>query len=392
MGLFSSSKKEKTIAIFDIGSGSVGGAIVDIPLKSNAIPVIKKIVRTDIKSSKTSDLKTFIKDMTSALNETANSLYNKKGGAPEEIMCVLSSPWYLSAVREIKINREKPFVFTARLADDLIQKELLGINKQYEDKYGEVDSKPEMIEHYAMSVFLNGYFVDDPIGKKCKNLEIDMIISLAPKICLDSIRETLSRTFHDTRINFSSFTLSTYLAVREKYISPLSYLLIDVGSEVTDVGVVSKGILKSTLSFPFGKKTFLNSISKKLKMDLRDVEEIIGLHNDKNLETSRSDKFEPVLKSVENSWLESFNKCVNSLPHSLILPNTIFLTADKDIINKFADIFRNEKSSQTPAIDNKCDVITLDTPMLLDACKVNEGNADPFLIIESIAAKNKTIK
>ena len=96
MGLFSPSKKEKTIAIFDIGSGSVGGAIANIPLSDDGVPIIKKIARTDIKSHKVFDFDVFIKDMVSALDTTAMSLYNKKAGAPEEIVCVFSSPPSLS--------------------------------------------------------------------------------------------------------------------------------------------------------------------------------------------------------------------------------------------------------------------------------------------------------
>jgi len=35
--LFSPSKKEKIVAVFDIGSGSVGGALVRIPLSGEGI-------------------------------------------------------------------------------------------------------------------------------------------------------------------------------------------------------------------------------------------------------------------------------------------------------------------------------------------------------------------
>ena len=47
--LFSSNKKEKIIVVFDIGSGSVGGAIVSIPFDNSKLPVILKSVRKDIK-------------------------------------------------------------------------------------------------------------------------------------------------------------------------------------------------------------------------------------------------------------------------------------------------------------------------------------------------------
>jgi len=104
-----------------------------------------------------------------------------------------------------------------------------------------------------------------------------MIISLIPGLFLDKIRAVLSKTFHHIDVNFSSFMVSTYLAVKDKYIAPDSYLLIDISGEVTDVGIVTKGVLKSVLSFPFGKKTFFKFMCTKLEIELRDAEELFKL-------------------------------------------------------------------------------------------------------------------
>jgi hypothetical protein len=93
---------------------------------------------------------------------------------------------------------------------------------------------------------------------------------------MNKIRETLSKTFHDKKVTFSSFTLVTYLAVRDKYISPDSYLLLDISGEITDVGIVTKGILESVLSFPFGKKTFFNHMCTNLDVEIRDAKELFN--------------------------------------------------------------------------------------------------------------------
>src|ERR1035437_8456216 len=110
--LFSSKKKDKIIALFDIGSGSVGGAIVRIPIDGKGVPTILKSVTNEIKFHKRLKAKNFMKDMISALDLTVNALYNKKVGVPDQIVCVLASPWYLSETRVIKMKREKPFIFT----------------------------------------------------------------------------------------------------------------------------------------------------------------------------------------------------------------------------------------------------------------------------------------
>ena len=390
--LFGKQKKERTIAIFDIGSGSVGGAIVRIPADGKGVPVILKSARTDIKFHENFDFNLFMKDMISALNSTANTLSNKQAGKQDEIYCVLASPWYISETRVIKMKKENSFIFTKRLATELIQKEITSLNESYKKKYGNLESTPEIIEQNTMSVSLNGYAVNDPLGKKCHFLEMNMVISLVPKLCLDQMRETLLKTFHHTSINFSSFTVATYLAVRDKYIIPDSYLLLDISGELTDVGIVTKGILKSVLSFPFGKETFFKFMCTKLEIELRDAQELFKLYSEGNLSDPFKKKVEPLFKSIENSWGEAFRECVSTLPRILILPNTIFLTADNDIKDWFAIVLNKEEHIQSLVSENKCNVITLDGPEFLNVCKVEEGSCDPFLMIEAISIMRKMFK
>jgi hypothetical protein len=394
MGFLFTQKKERTIVIFDIGSGSVGGAIAKIPTDGISVPVILKSVRNEIVFHKDfdSDFNLFMKDMTATLNQTASALYDKKIGAPDEIFCVFASPWYLSETRSVKMSKEKNFIFTKRLASELIQKEISNLTESYNNKYGTVESYPDLIEQHTMAVSLNGYKVDDPLGRRCKFIEMDMIISLAPKLCLDKIRETLLKTYHHRNVQFSSFTLASYLAVRDKYVNADSYLLIDISGEITDVGIVTKGVLKSVLSFPFGKKTFFKYMCTKLEIELRDAKELFKLYSDGQLSAEFKDKVIPLFKSIENSWGEAFRQCISTLPRTLVLPATIFLTADNDIKNWFADVLRNEQYIQSMVSGNKSTVVTLDGPEFLNMCDIKDGVCDPFLMIEAIAIMRKTVK
>ncbi len=390
--LFSSSKKERLVVIFDIGSNSVGGAIVSIPFDSKKIPTIIKSTRDEIVFQNVLDFNLFLDDMLKSLNVVASELYKSKVGVIEEIVCVMASPWYLSETRNIKMLREHSFVFTKRLGDELFQKEISSVNEIYKIKYSAVDSVSEIIEHNIMAVFLNGYFVPDPFGKRCKSVEINMVISLSPKICLDKIRLEFSKIYHSTPVSFSSFIVDSYIAVRDRYITPNSYLLLDISGEITDVGIISKGILKSTLSFPFGKRTFFKYICSKLNIELRDAKELFALYNSGIISTKFKDKFAPVFKSIENLWSEAFRQCIDSLPHTLTIPGTIFLTADVDMRDWFMKVICNEEYIQSIVTEHKCTVITLDGPQFLEMCNVKNGLCDPFLMIEAIALMRKKEK
>lgn len=395
--IFSSNKnKDQIVAIFDIGSGSVGGAIVRIPEDKNRLPSIIKSVRTDIKFHENfdfyADFNSFLKHMVSTLDMTANSLFNTRSGAPDQIYCILASPWYLSETRTVKIFKDKPFIFTKKVADELIKKEISNLDNIYNERYGELNSTPNIIEQNIMSVSLNGYEVEDPIGKECKFVFMDMAVSLTPSICIDKIKETIARTLHTNNIQFSSFTMATYLAVKNKYVKDSSYLLIDISGELTEIGIVTKGVLKSVSSFPFGKKTFFNYICTKLNIELRDAKELFKLYSSDHLSLEYKEKVIPLFKSIENSWGESFRYCIDKLPRTFILPNTIFLTADDDIKNWFANVLQNEEHMQSTISGQKGSVITLDGQNFLDMCGVDSGYCDPFLMIESISVMRKIVK
>ena len=395
MGFFSKStnKQDKQlIAIFDIGSDSVGGAFAEIPTQGGGMPVILKSIRTEFPFREEVNFNMFLKDMLSALNQTAEALYKEKLGVLDSIHCVLASPWYLSEMRTIKMARDNAFVFTEKIADELLQKEILSLNDAYKEKYGGIKSSSEMIEHHISGVSLNGYIVSDPIGKKSKSIEMNMIISISPKVCIDRIQETLSKTFSHTKVQFSSFMVSSYLAIREKYVGSDSYLLLDIGGEVTDVAIVSKGILKASLSFPFGKKEFFNYICTKLDIELRDAKELFSLYSSNALSVRRRNKVIPLFKSVASSWSEAFRQCISTLPHTLVLPATIFFTADSDIQGWFTDVLTKDEFIQSIVVGRKATVVTLEGPEFLDMCSVKNDTCDPFLMIEAIAIMRRTEK
>lgn len=389
MGLFSSKNKEKLVAIFDIGSGSVGGALVSIPKDGKSLPTIIKSTRTDIVTRKELDFDLFLKDMILALGFATRSISQSKLGAPDEIVCVLASPWYISETRLIKISKEHSFVFSKKTIDELILKEMTSLNTLYQNKYENVGSTPEVIEHPIVGVSLNGYHVDDPIGKKTRSIEIDMIISLSPKLCLDKIKETISKSFHSIPVSFSSFIVSTYIAVKDKYMNHDSYLLLDIGGEVTDVGIVAKGILRDSLSFPYGKKTLFREICKKLKIELRDAYEIFSLFNKDTLSDKEKDKLTPILDSIQKSWAESFKESISALPRTLTLPNVMFLTIDSDIKDWFVKTINNDEYIESMIPNKKFSLVTLDGPEFLNMCNIKNSNCDPFLMIESISVMRK---
>jgi len=376
--------EEQNIIILDIGSDSIGGAIAKINSQNNT-PKIVKTIRIEISYIDIKNFDLLTDNMASTVLNVVFELYKNKIGKIDEIFCVMTSPWYLSENRIIRISKEHSFVFTKKIADDLVNKEITNIKEEYKNKYKGTGEEVNIMESHIMKVFLNGYKTNNPIGMKSRQVEMDMMISLSSSACLNKIKKSLEKVYHATPVIFSSFMFSSYLTVRDRYISPDSYLLLDISGEITEVGIVSKGILISSLSFPFGKKTLYRYICTKLNIELRDAKELLSLYVSNSLSSKRKEKITPLFDSIEKSWGESFRECVSNLPHSISLPDTIFLTADNDIKKWFVDIIKREEYSPFLTTKYNPNVIPLEGSDFLSMCVVNGGHCDPFLMIESIA-------
>jgi cell division ATPase FtsA len=390
MGFLFTSKKNKkktAIAIFDIGSGSVGGAIVQLPNIEGELPTIIKSIRTDIISSEINNFDILLENMLRALNVTSQSLIKNNSIVIKETMCVLASPWYLSETKVIKIEKESPFVFTENQANELFKKEVNNLSEVYKKKYDSLDI-PELIESLIMGVSLDGQKTDKPIGKKCKSVELNLLVTLSPTFLLDKIRENISKTFHHTPIRFSSFVVSSYIAIRDKYISTNSYILIDIGGETTDISIMIDNILKYSTSFPEGKKTFFRYISKYKAIELRDAEELFKLYTSDNISFSHKSKTDHIFTSLETMWHDNFIKCFNNLTKGIVLPKVVFLTVDNDIKKWILKIIEKEEYIQSK-IGHKFDILTLEGNQFLDMCDVRNSACDPFLMIEAISVMRK---
>jgi hypothetical protein len=391
--MFGFSKKSTegdVVAVFDIGSGSIGGAIVQIP-SGDALPTILKSVRLSLKVDKHARFDELQKNTSSALRAVAEKLHTSNIAAPTHIYCTLASPWYISENRVVTMSRESAFVFTRSLADDLIKKEVVLLTNSYQKKYGK-EMAPEVIERHVMSVVADGVTLVDPIGAKSKSIEMNMTISLSPRDFLESVRDSIAHSFTHIPVSFSSFPLASYIAISHKYIDTDSFVLLDVAGEITDLSVVSGGVFSASGSFPFGKNAILNHVATSLNMDFRDAEELCGLYVTKSLEAGKMRSVEPAIKAAELAWSTMFESCLSSLSARSSLPISLFLVSDDDVLEWFSGIIARSEYALTGKTTHRWRVLTLDGPQFLNMCRVIDGPCDQFLMIEAIAISRRKNK
>jgi len=350
--LFSKQNKKETVLIFDIGSASVAGALVEISREKE--PTIIYTKRLPIKFQKNLSSSRFKKEMFTALDNVSRDLLMKglflaqgDGKKISRALCSLSSPWFVSETKTVKINQEKPFEITNSFLKDELDKEILLLEKSDLAKYNSQKIQDsEIIEKIVVDIKLNGYKIENPIGKKAKSVELSFFISMSQESILDGIEELISKNFHLKEILFHSFTLVSFTAIRDMYDRVSSFLMIDITGEVTDVTLVKKQNLIKTVSFPFGTHSMLRDISDGLKIDSGEALSAFKLFSANSLNKTKTKEIVLILEKSKKDWLQELGVALNKISGRMSLPTTVFFTADDDFSSWYGEIIKLEDYAQ----------------------------------------------
>jgi cell division ATPase FtsA len=384
MGIFFNKKDDKKLVlVFDIGSASVGGAVFEVH-KSESPKIILSIREPIIFKEKIST-DHFLKETIKSL-EIVSSIISLSGiGKPSRIFCVLSSPWYASQTRIIKLEKNTPFLFTPKIANDLIEKEISLFQEENGVKFKDPIDKIRPIEFKNIKTLLNGYVTSEPFNKKVSRIEMNVFISMSPEHILKNIEQAIFRHFHIENINFSSFAMASFSVARDIFSNQKDFLLTDIAGELTDISIVKNEVLKNSISYPLGRNFIVRGIAENLKCTLREAESLISLYKDKHAEESVAKKIEPFINKLKKEWLQKFQESLVNLSDNISVPSTIFLTADPDLIAFFSEIILAEQFNQYTSTESKFKVIPIGTQIFHGISNFGESvERDPFLLIEAV--------
>lgn len=395
MGFFLKSKEKNNLAlVLDIRSSSIGGALFLI--SKSGPPEIIYSTREPITLIDDISFSKFLSLSIRTLDTVINRISSQALGSPKRIYCTLSSPWYSSQSRVISFKRETPFLFNIKLANNLIKKEIDLFREEYIDKYKHLDNNIKLLEFKNMNISLNGYSTQKPLNQKATELEMNLFVSMGEEKVLEKIKGSIAKRFYPEDIIFSSFQMNSFAVARDVFVHDENFLLIDIGGEITDISMIKKDILRSSLSFPLGRNYLIREVKKTLDCSIDEAQSFISLYQEDHASKSLKTKLEPVIADIRMKWLKSFQESLASISNDISIPSIVFITADSDLADFFIQIIKIEQFNQYSLTDSKFRIVYLDKQTLHGIIKFRYGIlSDPFLIIESIYAnrflKNKII-
>ncbi len=392
---FLTSSKTENALLVDVGNGTISAGLVvfEKDAKPKFVYIIKKFFAVN---ENPSALNMEI-EMNTLLDETLPVLI-KKGfenkywiGKKKDITRVLvsfSSPWFLSKTKSIHLKGEKEFTITNKFLEDILNKETTLLKDEL--KTNDAETTFEVIERSIVHSKINGYILDNTIGKSTKTFDASLYMSVVEAKFIRKILETIQKHTHlsKDKISVNTFPLISFTVVRDLFTQESNFVLMDVTGEVTDITLVRGDIIEKIVTIPSGRNFILRQIAKTLNVSNEIAESSLKLYIAKKLDESMLLKISDVLVSVEKEWAIYIENALLELCPDMVLPNSLFLTTDEDVANVYTDFLSIQKQDATSNFRKNLKITRVNLEKTQDFYTNESGfTLDEFIVLLSLFYK-----
>jgi len=320
VSIFGGKKKNNIVAVIDISSGSVGGAVFEREKngKINILGAVRKPAN-------------FLPDISfeaswrcamDALKQTLKKILEISPKGVDEVFCVFSSPWFVSRTKIINFVKEKPFEVTDIFLKKLIDDE--------EKKYKE--EQPEgsvLIEHESVKTELNGYSVKSPAGKKAKTLKSRIYISLGMTRTIEDIKKEVWKNFGDSPLRFGTLPLVVFRVLNDIMESGKDFGVVDINGEVTDIFLIRNDSPEEMIALPKGANLLYRNLASGLNTFMKETPSILRAYARGHRTLESSEKISSAIKKSEEEWMTFFEKALKSSGDKNPLPQDMYFMGDE---------------------------------------------------------------
>jgi len=387
LSFFTKQKQDESLMLLvDIGSASVGGALVRI--EKGSVPHVLATVRENISFQDALSPARFLIAMNRALDKVLKAMQTKSEpvGLPSHIFCTLSSPWFILKSRHLRVERQEEFEVTERVLDEFINEDMALLKEELKETLPPKDVK--FIEKKIVQIKLNGYEVRNPYGQKTSRIELSMPVGVSSGKVVESIERKLSNFFHIKSIHFGAFPLAAFSAIRDIFPTEKNFLFLDITGEATDVSLANNDILVGTVSFSRGKNFFVREISAQLRTVHEEAATLFAMFLRDELNPAQHAKIATIVAHAEDEWSVRFKRTIGMLMENGMLPLKVFFTADADIAPLLSRLIGTAKLEFLKGAS--LDVQYLDQYIVAKFVLFEtEVIRDPFLVVEALLAEKQ---
>mgnify|MGYP002621547081 CR=1 FL=1 len=339
------SYSDELALVFDIGSASVGGALV--VLDQQEAPRVLYTTRTPMVFQAELDVDRFVSSMHEAFRAVIRDLQEKgmpyvneyrhaKRAPISRALCVYASPWYTAQTKMLTRVEDKPFTVNQALIDGLVAEE----QKAFANEQSSGGGEGHIVEQKVTGIALNGYILHDlGTGRSAEDLRVTMSMTMIAESVIARVEQDIQAVFSVDTIDHHSFGMAGFTVLRNLYSDVSDFLFIDVSGEVTDITCAKDDALIDTVSFPFGARHIIRKLSTACNTDVEHVESLLA-HPDQASESAR-DVLEEALADIRREWHAAFQEALGRLEHESS-PEVVYYIADDMIVDTIGTFVTEE--------------------------------------------------
>jgi len=303
-------RDSKDFLIIDIGSASVGAAVG----RTEKGEVFLGKVRRQAVGAGSSEVRATLEKQTVAALDT---LLKEYAGSYAKVHVVVSSPWHTGTIRTVKSKSEKPASISVNTIERLIEK----YKNEKLPSAGNVD-----VEAAALHIKVNNYPTALHAPVTGSDIAVNLYESEMPKAVHQAFADHVRVHIDAGKIAFYTFPLLASASFRT-ITNESSFIFMNVGGEVTELGIVHGDALQFLGSIPSGYWTVMRALGGK---SIGDTRSRLTLWEKSQLAPEDTASLDADFEKAFGPWLEELQSMLKEAGSVVPTPRTLFLMSDNE--------------------------------------------------------------
>ncbi len=340
MSFFSIKKESDVVLVFDIGSGSVGGALV-LTSKTHT-PTILYTFRSEIPFVQEVTGVRLLSLMLRSLSQVTHALVHEGFGltglhyrhaGKMEVVVSLGAPWVVSRTSFLSLRNKVPSEITSHIFSELLKHS----NEETRPKEKDIPKDAVQIDRRLIKSVLNGYVTSSPFGKNASEAEFAAFQSFSIPKVTEKISATIMEHIRPRSLHFHAFSLLAFLTIGKLLPVVEDFIIVDASGEQTELSLIRKGALAETATFPLGKHHLIRELKLHTEVPHAGAPALLALHAENKGDGQLFKRSKEGLDSGKLAWRKEFISSLSFISDEVFLPKSIFLCVDADVVSIFKD-------------------------------------------------------
>lgn len=323
--LGSFSAHDDVVAVFDIGSGSVGAAVVARGDEENPARILagKRLVLSHEERDEKQRLAGIIRLLREAGEQVVAS-YAKQTDAPPiaSSIAVIHAPWVETRTSKAVSKLKRSVEITEAVINEVSHRALTT---------DDVPERSQIFERSIVRVELNGYPTPDPVGKTAQHIAATVLQSAASKGLVQAIEEITASLLPGRPLSMRSATLASAVVLRKIAQRTENYVMLDMTSEVSACTVFRGGDVTHHAIVPVGTRTLLHRLAKKTGAPPDEVRSRIRMAAEDECADGVCTQVEQALAEIEPEFLKAFGETLSTIASDRRIPNMLVVAVPDDL-------------------------------------------------------------